>query len=100
MNTASRKPAERALKVIPLPNGRNHDSDGWIARLPACPAYTLIRQTTEKTASVSNSTPSRITWVRAESSIPTQLIQVITRIDAQPRSVVAQALLASESSPT
>src|SRR5690242_12741021 len=97
MNTAARKPADSAPQL--RPNGLNQDSDGWTARLPACPAYTLIRQTTEKTASVSSSTPSRITWVRADSSIPTHEIQVITAIQMQPTIVVAHRLFARLSSP-
>src|SRR4051812_33771244 len=98
MNTASRKPADSAPQLSV--NGLNQDSDGWMARLPACPLYTFTRQTTENTARVTSSRPSRITWVRTDSSMPTQEIQVITAIHAQPAMVVAHRLFARLSNPS
>src|SRR5689334_10452629 len=93
MNTASRKPADSVENVNPPPNGLNHDSDGWIARSPALLPYTATNATTAKIARISNSRPSRITWVRADSSIPIQAISVITRIQMEPTIVTAVWLL-------
>src|SRR2546421_11473957 len=99
MNTASRKPADSAENVSPPPNGLNHDSDGWTASSPALPVHTRTSATTANTASTNSSSPSRITCVRADSSMPTQAIHVMARIQAQPSAVTAHVLAARSDSP-
>jgi hypothetical protein len=99
MKTPARKPADSAPNVMPPPNGLNHDSDGWMASAPAWPEYTLTSAVTAKIARISSSRLSRMTWVRADSSMPIQAISVISRIHTQPTKVTQKVLAARSSAP-
>jgi hypothetical protein len=90
MKTARRKPADSALNDSPT--GLNHDSDGVIAWSPAVPAYTCHSATTEKIARMASSAASRKYWVRADSSMPRQAMNVIPMIHAMPSATTAPSL--------
>ena len=97
MNTAKNMPSTRAW-VPPKLVGVSHDSDGdtepWMF-----PVHTLIRHTTLKTIRMASSVPSRTSWVRALSSMPTTQIQVMPMMKTQPRPSCHQMLLDCLSNP-
>ena len=73
----------------PIPNGENHDSDGWTAPAGASPAQTRTSATTANSASVTISAVSSQRCVRALSSMPTTQTAVITAIHTTPTPVTA-----------
>src|SRR5947207_1512717 len=83
----------RAVGALKLSvNGLNQPTEILLAASPADPVYTLTSATTEKIASTTISAPSNRNWVRAESSMPRQAIQVISRIHTEPATISANLL--------
>src|SRR5262245_52699 len=90
MNTAMRKPAERALND--RPTGLSQDSEGVIAWSPAVPAYTCHSATIENRKRIASSAASSTYCVRADNSMPRQAMSVIPRIQATPSSTTQPSL--------
>src|ERR1700761_749760 len=95
-NTPSSIP-ETSVPAL-TPNGLNHSSEMPVECGPGL-AYTLISATTAKTTRMVISKPSRICWVRAESSMPFQQIQVSSTMKMTPRIVTSSVLAAAASRP-
>src|ERR1700751_4474259 len=80
------------------PNGLNHSSEMPVECGPGL-AYTLMSATTAKMIRIDISKPSRIRWVRAESSMPFQQIHVSSTMKMTPRMVTSSVLAAALSRP-
>src|SRR3954452_16752160 len=99
MKTEIRTPLTSAL-VESTANGLSHERLGSTASGPAVPAATLTSATTENSASVTISAPSRPTCVGADSSIPTRQIHVMIAIQTTPTIVTASVESAALCQPT
>src|SRR6476646_7893324 len=99
MNTAISTPLIMALTES-IGNWLIHDVLGSTACGPASPFATLTSATTENSASVRISAPSRPTCVRAESSMPITQIAVMTTIHTTPTAVTAAVESAALCHPT
>src|ERR1700741_3789272 len=73
-------------------NGLNQLRETCIECAPGL-AYVLMSATTAKRTRAPSSKPSRICWVRAESSMPFQQIQVRRMMKTTPRLVTARVLV-------
>src|ERR1700760_4816650 len=80
------------------PNGLNHSSEMPVECGPGL-AYTLMIATTAKMIRIDISKPSRICWVRAESSMPFQQIQVSRMMKMPPSRMTSNVLADALSKP-